>query len=122
MVSSRQQLAQPCDLVRGRQGDRGVLVRKVVCLAASGDPTRQLRNHPLWGGERPHLRCREMMSRVSERRRREWDQHQRRQGPELIVSVAVLGVTSCLQPRCERASPARQSSTIEWDVGALLAM
>jgi len=125
VVSSRQQLVQPCDLVRGRQGDRGVLVRKVVCLAASGDPAHQLRSrdrHPLWGGGRPHLRCREMMSRVSERRRRECDQHQRRQGPELIVSVEVLGVTSCLQPRCERASPARQSSTIERDVGGPLVM
>jgi len=67
MVSSRQQLVQPCDPVRGRQGDRGVLVRKVVCLVASGDrkPSNRPR-HPLWGEGRPHLRCREMTSRESE--------------------------------------------------------
>lgn len=128
MVSSRQQLVQPCDPVRGRQGDRGVLVRKVVCLAASGDRTRQpssrhrILGPPLWGEERPHLRRRETTSRASERGRREWDQRQRRQDPEMIVSVAVLGVTSCLRPRCERASPVHQSSTIGWVLGALLAM
>jgi len=117
MVSSRQQLVQPCDPVRGRQGDRGVLVRKVVCLAASGDRTRQpssrrrILGYALWE-ERPHLRRRETTSRVSERMRREWDQRQRRQDPEMIVSAAVLGVTSCLRPRCERASPVHQSSRV----------
>lgn len=123
VVSSRQQLVQPCDPVRGRQGDLGVLVRKMVCLAASGDPARQSSSrHPLWGGERPHPQYREMTSRVSERRGRGWDQHLRRQGPESIVSMAVLGVTSCLQPRCERASPVHQSSKLGWDVKVLPAM